>query len=400
MIPSLFVTPGKALNGSGPAGGVQICTREYLETLKAAGLEIEVAAYEADRRWTTRLRHRLWPRPYADYLPPRLADQIVKKAGSHVRFVFLNCVATAPLAAAVRARLPPTCQIVLLSHGAESTDSFHDLRYSEGRTPFTRASKSAMLKFARQIIAEGQQRRFIDHTLCLSPLDMILEQWLGARSVEWLPRTVPERSLIWTPNPCRIGFVGTLGHTPNREGLELFLCELQKLGLPEVRVRVVGGPPAAGAWFTKRYDSVDYLGPMADGDLEREASTWGCFIHPIFCAARGCSTKLAVAIGWHIPVLTTPQGHRGYVWREGDLPVESSPRGFAKRALEILENSTGRQVRREVIRVARSTPKLEEVAQQVSKLLFDGDASGSHSRPVRYQDSDTDALAKAIVGLR
>jgi hypothetical protein len=85
-------------------------------------------------------------------------------------------------------------------------------------------------------------------------------------------------------------------------------------------VRVVGGPQELGRWLADKYGTVDYLGTLDDAALAVEAATWNVFIHPIFCLPRGCSTKLAIGIAWQIPIVTTAEGRRGYLWDHGTMP--------------------------------------------------------------------------------
>src|SRR5205085_203219 len=149
-------------------------------------------------------------------------------------------------------------------------------------------------------------RSSLDAVLCISPFDAELERWLGASNVEWFPRVITRKPLIWNPNGTRIGFVGTLDHVPTIEGLLMFLRKLSESAAGTIRVRVVGGPEHLGRLLKRQFSIVDYLGHLPDDDLRTEASSWSCFVNPIFCLPRGCSTKLATAISWEIPIVTTP----------------------------------------------------------------------------------------------
>jgi len=147
---------------------------------------------------------------------------------------------------------------------------------------------------------------------------------------------------------------------------------LETLAPPKVELRIVGGPPAAGADLARRFRMVRYLGPLSDEELDKEASTWTCFVHPLFCYARGCSTKLAIALSWQIPILTTPQGCRGYTWREGSLPSADTPEAFARLALRLAEPEPAAQ--KEVAAIVRSAPTLNQVAALVRGALLSGGA--------------------------
>ena len=95
--PALFVSNSAYLAARGQAGGVQLCTREYLQTLRAAGFDPDVLDYVVDRRFLSRVRRLLWPDPYRDRLPPTLLGHILERVGRGVECVFLNQVDLAPL---------------------------------------------------------------------------------------------------------------------------------------------------------------------------------------------------------------------------------------------------------------------------------------------------------------
>jgi hypothetical protein len=167
-----------------------------------------------------------------------------------------------------------------------------------------------------------------------------------------------------------------MDHPPNRDGLVRFLEALEPLAPPMLEVRVVGGPPAAGAELAQRFRLVRYLGALSDEELDKEASTWVCFVHPLFYFARGCSMKLAVALSWQIPVVTTPAGCRGYRWREGSLPVADTPEALARLALRFADPGTAAAARKEVAAIARSAPTIDDVAALVCGALLSPGAFG------------------------
>ncbi len=363
-IPALFVSPSGALKPV--SGGLQIFTREQIAVLGAAGFDLTVIPFEIDMRFKTRLRRRLRPRPYANLLPPVLVDLIVsEQRRTASRFVFFNVEETAAIAAELRQALAGAAQIVLLSAGLNTIDEVHSLR-GRGRAPTGRE-----LKFlGRQLMTELAHRRFLDHVICLAPFEVEIERWLGARRVGWLPRTVPDKTLEWRPDPGRLGCVSTLNHYPNMEGLTIFLDEFVRVAPPEARFRLVGGPRPEGEGLARRYPCLDYLGPLDDDALDAEAATWSCFVHPLFYYARGCSTKLAVALGWRLPVATTAAGARGYTWCKGDLPTAEGPPELAALACRLLDPAAARAAREQVRAVAESAPAIQDVAAKLRDLLL------------------------------
>jgi len=44
----------------------------------------------------------------------------------------------------------------------------------------------------------------------------------------------------------------------------------------------------------------------------------------------GFSTKLTIALGWQILIVTTTMGTRGYVWKEGNMPIADKPELLAR----------------------------------------------------------------------
>ncbi|MCP4309294.1 MAG: glycosyltransferase [bacterium] len=283
-------------------------------------------------------------------------------------FVFLNQVALAPIASRLKRRLPSASRIVLLSHGLESTDLLHTIRL-RSRLPLSgRVRPTSSVALGGAILAENKSRSDVDLVLSLSPFDQELERWIGARRVAWIPRSIISNPLRWVPNGDRLGFVGTLDHAPNLEGLVLALDALRSEP-NNARLRVVGGPDHVGRWLADRYACVDYLGTLDDTALEDEAATWNAFIHPVFCQARGCSTKLATALGWQIPIVTTTVGHRGYEWHSGSLVVADDPKGFAERCISMLGGDEARIAQRGVVEVARSSPSIEQNAARLRDVL-------------------------------
>lgn len=342
--------------------GVQICTREYFETLQAAGLHLRPVEIPTDRRLMTRLSRRLRPRAYEKLLDlDDTVTRISKVLPEETRFIFLNQRSLAAAAMRLRAIIPRHCRVVLLSHGLESVDYLHGLRTR--RLLGVREPKNSQVGFlGHLLLVETRQSEFIDHVFCLSPFEASIEQWLGARRVTYLPRAILPQRLDWAPRYGRLGFVGTLDHPPNAEGLLLFLMALERMAFREIRVRVVGAPRNIGTALADRFRIVDYLGPLSNTELENEACTWNCLVHPLFCYARGVSTKLAIALGWQIPIVTTTPGCRGYTWREGQLPLAEDPESVARLAITMVQPALADAARREVVKAAQSSPRVADVA--------------------------------------
>jgi hypothetical protein len=369
---SIFVSVSNALVGreGKPKGGVQICTLEYLAVLRHAGFDISILDFEIDRRLVNRIDKKLRRRPYHNILPSGLEQKVfaaISAAGAKV--VFLNLVDLAPLAKPIRKHFGDKVKIILLSHGLGCADILHEIRVDCMDAEKITASARQLRWLAGHLIDECEQRKYIDHVFCLSEFDVGLERWVGAQSVSWLPRIVTSNPLPWSPVTGRVGFVGTLDHAPNAEGLELFLRALEKRDANQAKVRVIGGPERCGLEFARAHPNVEYLGCLNDDQLATEAAAWMCAVHPLFCYSRGCSTKLAFLLGWQIPIVATPQGCRGYLWKKGMIPQAQSPDDFAELVLKAQTLSDAKAMRAEVVKVAQSSSTDNDVMNLVRSQL-------------------------------
>jgi hypothetical protein len=369
---AVFLSTSNALLGreGHPKGGVQICTNEYLDVLRRAGFDVSVMDFEVDRRLSNRVDKRIRRRPYKNILPPGLEQKAFAAISSiEANVVFLNLVDLAPLAKPVRKQFGDKVKIILLSHGQGCADILHEIRVGCMDTENITASARELLWLAGHLVEECDQRKYIDHVFCLSEFDVGLERWAGAHSVSWLPRIVASNPLPWSPVSERVGFVGTLDHSPNAEGLELFLRALEKRDGNQIKVRVIGGPERCGQKFACNHPNVEYLGHFNDEQLAAEAGTWMCAIHPLFCYSRGCSTKLATLLGWQIPVVSTPSGCRGYLWKEGQIPQAQTPDEFVELVLKSCNLSQAAAIQAEIKKVVASSPTVGSVADLMRNQL-------------------------------
>jgi glycosyltransferase involved in cell wall biosynthesis len=338
---------------------VQMCTREYVELLRQAGFGLNFCLFDDDRRLSIRIRRNLFTSPFGA-TNPRLAQRVASfSARSLGGYIFLNQTALASLAPALKT-LRPKCQIVVLSHGLESTDLVHSLRLRRHLPLTVHAMPAANLVLGDMLLKELEFRSSIDAVCTLSPFDADLERWLGAKSVFWIPRTIKPDPLDWKPHGRYFGFVGTLDHAPNLEGLVAILDALRLSKPVGIRIRVVGGPPRLGVWLAEKYQIVDYLGLLGDAELRDEAASWSAFVHPIFCLPRGCSTKLATALSWQIPIVTSEAGHRGYLWRRGRLNIANNSADFVQECIRLLDAGYRAQSRQGAVEVSCSSPSIEE----------------------------------------
>lgn len=366
-IPSLFVTPRAALAVGG--GGVQICTREYITTLKAGGFDLETIPFDLDSRFRTRILNKLFPGYYPRQLPPDLRDQLLSRSVQRsIHYVFFNFSVYPSLTRWLRARFGTNVKMVLLSHGLESTDYCVAQQFQNGYSTMRIPSGKAR-QLGGKILHESKGRQGLDGVLCLSSFDADLERWLGTRHAMWVPRVILEQPLIPEPVDRRVGCVGTLDHPPNRHGLLQLFNELARLEVQNLHFCIVGGPEKEGRVMAAQFKFVDYLGPLDDAKLRTEARTWCCFVHPLFVSAKGCSTKLAVALGWGLPIATTVAGVRGYCWEESVLPPANSPHQLAQFVRIRSDITSFERLRSETLKIAQQTPSVNTVAQRIRQFV-------------------------------
>ncbi len=315
---ALFVSHSSLMGEGG--GGVQWCTREYLATLLAAGIDPVPVLFETKRSMVQRILRKVYPLPYQDIDIEALADSVVKTAIEvGTKLVFLNTADAASLAPALRAR-SSDLRLIFFSHGVEVTDVVNNLRVS----PLTMPAYQHKSRWIGDLLkSEILIREALDEVVCISEEDVAFEKWLGSKRALFLPRQIRQDPLVITPIKGRVGTVATLDHGPNLHGIRLLAAAMEKDSA--IELRVVGGPEKIGLSLQKEFKTIKYVGRLSDEELKKEASTWCAFVNPIFCHARGASTKVATALGWGLPVLTTTIGARGYRWNKEILPLTSTP---------------------------------------------------------------------------
>jgi hypothetical protein len=360
-------------------GGVQVCSREYMASLEAAGFQLRPIPYEFQRGITARLLNRLLPKVANAPEPLGLfheVDSAVQETDA--KFIFFGMNAFARLSLKLRRAFPDVRQ-VLLSYGIESIDFCIEQQIRRRTRTENRYRVVAERMLGREILDEVEQRRWIDAVLTLSPLEVEVERWLGSSRALWLPRTIMEPRLEVRPVDQKVGCVSTLDHPPNSSGLVQLFDLLKEKVSPNFRFCLVGQPTDQGVALAQRYSFVQYLGPLSDRELRLEAATWCCFVHPLFVYAKGCSTKLAMGLGWGLPVATTKFGARGYLWDEKRLPLAESPAELAQLVLERCTVSQFENRQEETQNIITITPTLATVGAQIRSFLYF--KSGAGLRP-------------------
>jgi hypothetical protein len=366
-IPALFVTYGEFFSSKG--GGVQLCSREYRDSLERAGFTLDILPFALGKSLTQRVRRRIFPEVSLLSSAALSFDRLRQKVTeSQAEFVFFNHTPFPDLSRQL-ARDCPQVKQVLLSHGVDAIDFLiaQSARRRSHAEDLHRAVADSML--GRTLFAEAELRASLYAVLTLSEFEVQVERWLGTRKVLWVPRMVSEPALDWKPLPGRVGCVSTLDHPPNLQGLEELFAALEGLVPADLEFRLVGRPERQGERLAARYRFLRYLGPLDDAGLRAEVASWCCFVHPLFVLAKGCSTKLAVALGWGIPLATSEAGARGYVWDEERLPLARSPSELAELVLARANAAPGAAFRQQTQAIAALAPSADEIARRIRRLL-------------------------------
>lgn len=349
-------------------GGVQACTAEFVALFQAAGYELRFHDIQQQRDLLTRARLRWKLEAYGGYDFASHARAISAAAPPDV-VVALNQMDIAPLARYIHRR-DPRRPVVALSHGNASGDFLHEslaaARGAPGRLR-DRWRLGAQLGHESDLLQHD-----VDLVVCISETEEAIARWLGARHVLTVPRVFTPDPLPWQPVAGRIGVVTTVDHYPNRAGVERLAAALaaSQPASSTLRLRLVGGGTAAARALERRYPFIEYLGPLDDAGLRAEAATWSLFVHPLFWHARGASMKLATAIGWGLPIATTPAGRRGYVWGDGALIEAVEPGELAARILAALADRPALdRAREQTLRIAQSGPSVADYAARLRDEL-------------------------------
>src|SRR5688572_27043439 len=109
-IPAVFIDTRASLEATG--GGVQICNRDCMAVMVAAGVSVRPVPSELDRRLSTRIANRIRPSLRPTVMPRSLARTIEKAVLERAdRYAFFGLTRFAELSEHLRARFRRLCQI-------------------------------------------------------------------------------------------------------------------------------------------------------------------------------------------------------------------------------------------------------------------------------------------------
>ena len=252
-----------------------------------------------------------------------------------IRIVFINMASLVRYAKPLREAFGTEIRIILLSHGNHSGDFLHWItRPPKATNAFIRMQ--AKIRLGNLIATESEFRvHYLDGVVALSETEKQLENWFGAKRVVFLPRRLYQDFLKHEPVSGRVGFVGRLDHPPNVQGMSILLKALKKMDHSKIQIRLVGAPESYGRKLKQQFPFIEYLGELSDADLEKEVAGWSLLLNPVWWYSTGASTKLARAISWGLPIISTTAGMRGYEWKEGSMLVTDSPETMAQSMIQV-----------------------------------------------------------------
>jgi hypothetical protein len=368
---AVFLTNNTYIDKSLPEGGVRLCTEEYIDLLSKL-FDISIFPVQNKTSLVYRIQVKLGVNQYSDFSVnsrmTELNDLVTKK---NIKYIFLNQSNTAKFGLALKTFLGNKVSIFICSHGNESGDLLHSVtRFSNSLTIFQKILANWIL--GRTIRSEVNQRaNGIDGVLTVSEVEFQIENWLGAKKVFLVPRTITMDAKFFNGTLGTVGFMGDLSHSPNYQGIKSVCDEILTIGNYEnLNVRIVGSSKNCGMALQRNYPFVNYLGYLTNEELEKECESWSFFLNPVFYYSRGVSTKLAKALGMGLPVITTTIGNRGYKWSKGTLPLVHSPKEMANAILELaFDISQINYYRSQVIEIVNSSPTHQELACQLEDFI-------------------------------
>ena len=313
-------------------GGVQLCTREFIKYFELAGYQVKEFPVKPVISIIKRIKIKMGIDAYDHYdIKPYRSKLVDVLNSGRIKLVLFNQLDLAFWSAGLKEQVGTDVKFVGLSHGNESGDYLHDI---------TRVNRPVFLqtwKLGKLLIKETNLfTNLLDGVIILSRQEEAINQWLGGNRLLYLPRLLEAGFLNWKPDEIKAGFVGTLDHLPNLLGIKHLANELQKNKFGFM-LCVAGGPAAIGEQLANEYRFIRYEGPVSDAQLVEHVKTWSVLINPVFWYARGSSTKLAQAIKWGIPCITTPAGRRGYyLVDETIMASDNTPETFAKKLIKAL----------------------------------------------------------------
>ena len=368
---AIFLT-NKSSVYSAVTGGVQLCSQEFLEILNAVdNISLEHYYVTFTKSIWQRILIKSGFENYSMYDVEKDKEALVSYIKSNqVELIFINMASLVRYAKPIKNAFGEKVKVILMSHGNHSGDFLHLI--SKPLKPVNRLRLFFnKIRLGLLISTESLFRvKYLDAVVALSKTEMQIENWFGAKSSLFLPRRLAPAFLSHQPVAGRVGFVGRLDHPPNLQGIEILMEASSQTADNKIEIRLVGAPESMGTQLAKKYKQVNYLGELSDAGLENEVATWSILLNPVWWYSTGASTKLAKAISWGIPIVTTTAGMRGYRWNKGNLLMADTPQQMwtviHKNANDIqIINANAAQTKI----VATSGYEVKELADMLQQLI-------------------------------
>lgn len=354
-------------------GGVQLCSQEFYNLLSIAKFNLK--PYYVN--YTKNIIHRLLIKLKFDCYNIFDIKKDQKKLISYIKtnninYIFINLASLIKYSKPIKEIFKDNIQVYLLSHGNDSGDFLH-LLTKPIKKPNLLRRKTDLFRIGNLIYIESLYRnKFLDGVLTVSKVEEQIENWLGSKIVIFIPRAIKKDiNLILQTNYSKAGFIGRLDHPPNRQGLELLFNAFinQKINY-DLKISIIGSPQSIGQYFQNKYPFISYIGELLDNQLEQEISTWALFLNPVFWYSMGVTTKVAKAIEWGIPVITTKFGLRGYEWTKGQMSIVNNENDMAKFIISHLNNSELiEKLKQEMIEIKNSSYSINELVSKIETQI-------------------------------
>src|SRR5690606_30477135 len=152
-------------------------------------------------------------------------------------------------------------KVIILSHGNETGDYLHELTHPQ-KIHSQLALAIKKIRLGLNLFTESYYRhRYIDLVCAMSFEEENIEKWLGAKHTFFFPRIIKSSPINYRPKKGKIGFVGTLNHTPNFLALK-DICNQLSLTKLSIELVIIGGGEVQGTELASNYSFVRYLGKL------------------------------------------------------------------------------------------------------------------------------------------
>lgn len=321
----IFITNHIFIDKNKLEGGVSYCTKNFI-TLLRTKFDIIYFPLRYNKSILFRIKAKLGLDIFEDYNPADYQEELFRIISQNkAKKVFINLSSASAVSKVIKDRYNDEVKIILCSHGIEAGDFIHHSVRFKNLLPKLQGLTSSY-KLGKILQNELLFRlNYFDLILTVSEIETAIEKWLGAKKTFFVPRVFSMSFIEWKPIIGRLGFVGDISHYPNYYGL-LKLCEEiqnNNTGL-EITIRVVGKPCSNLTLITDQFPFVQSLGYLDNDKLIFEAGTWMYYLNLVFYYSKGVSTKLEKGMNWGLPVISTNEGNRGYLFFKGAVNTISN----------------------------------------------------------------------------